>query len=139
MFVFFLPVDIQKKKKEAQPVSVPFPHSRYSYVLQGASLRGRRRPPATLALEEKVHVELREADRRSMIEHTLVCFYDCCIVANWRLDNAKIHMPYALVRTYPRWGTDFPLSICCMICTWYVRTRKHGMAQRHSTAALQKL
>ena len=40
-------------------------------LLQGASLRGRPTPPATLALEEKVHVDLREADRRSMIEHTL--------------------------------------------------------------------
>ena len=38
-------------------------------TLDGASLRGRPTPPATLAREEKVHRIIREVDSRSMIEH----------------------------------------------------------------------
>ena len=57
------------------------------------SAGGLRRPLRSLRKEK--HVQLREAGRRSMIEYM---FFVNVVVANWRLDNAKSHMPY--VRTY---------------------------------------
>ena len=99
-------------------------------------MRGRPTPPATLALDEKSTSNyLREADRRSIIEH--IFFLIVVVVANyWRFDNAKkSHMPY--VRTYVHTPGRvliffFRYVVPGMICTWYVRTCEKG---QHGTAA----
>ena len=43
------------------------------------------------SLRKEKYIELREADKRSMIEYT---FFMIVVNANWRLDNARSHMPY---------------------------------------------
>ena len=79
------------------------------YGVQGAALRGRPTPAATLAKEDEVH-QILQSGQRSMIEYSV-------LILNWRLDNAKspaamlqeknARTPHTLrvadvVRTYPR-------------------------------------